>query len=113
MTTTQLHERHRTMSTKQKKTTTRKLGRFEAQANRIGYITIGHMLDYCVHSERCTLKEARIAMREWASEDNHSPDYAWDQIIGPALDDLAKLAISIATNPKAKGPLPFPEGGAQ
>lgn len=77
----------------------RKRRTFQERADRLGYTTLGHLLDMAVESDRVTKREASAAMKAWEKEDAHSPDWAWDETAGPCLDRIARIVKEIAANP--------------
>lgn len=77
----------------------RKRKTFQERGNKLGYLTLGHLLDMAVESDRVTLKEATAAMKAWESEEHYSPDSAWDNTAGPCLYRLARIVKEIAANP--------------
>lgn len=77
----------------------RKRRTYTERFDKVGYVTLGHLLERVVESGRVTKKDAEIAMRECESEDHYNVDWAWDETAGPCLDRFAEIVKEIAANP--------------
>lgn len=76
--------------------------RFEARFDKVGYLTLGHLLERAVESERVTAKDAKAAMKEFETEAHWNVDWVWDETAGPCLDRLAEIVKQVAANPANK-----------